>query len=159
MITESPSERDVALVQTTHTAGVYVDPDDHAGSLRGLRSGRRRRPATRIRPRRTEPGIVHGRRVLFADPGTHQGTRSPVCGDDRASASVDVDGGEHNHTWQQNALRGAAVGTSTHGVSTSGVVILAIDALDPGLIIDRIVLRSDEKTGTYLGPRETNICE
>ena len=91
--------------------------------------------------------------------GEHDLRYAVTFGDDRASASVDVDGGEHNHTWQQNALRGAAVGTSIHDVSTSGVVILAIDAPDPGLVIDRIVLRSDEKTRTYLGPCETSISE
>ncbi|ELZ27538.1 hypothetical protein C475_06450 [Halosimplex carlsbadense 2-9-1] len=78
-------------------------------------------------------------------------------GDDRVVTSIDPAGGEHNHTWQQNVLRGAAVGTTRHEIPAAGVQTFALDALDPSLVVDRIVVLADSDEETYLGPRETSV--
>jgi hypothetical protein len=78
-------------------------------------------------------------------------------GQDRTVISIDPDGGEHDHIWQQNVLRGAAVGTTRHEVTSGGVTQLTLEALDPGLVVDRIVVFTGKRPETYLGPRETLI--
>ncbi len=78
-------------------------------------------------------------------------------GEDREIASIDPAGGEHDPEWQQNVLRGGAVGTTTHEIPTTGLHTLAVEGLDPGLIVDRIVVRTDARAETYLGPRETRL--
>ncbi|WP_123537688.1 glycosyl hydrolase 115 family protein [Halosimplex salinum] len=78
-----------------------------------------------------------------------------TLGDDRRVVSIDPDGGEHDPEWQGNVLRGAAVGTSTHTVDGSGTLVLA--GLDPGLVVDRIVVTVGGEHETYLGPRATHV--
>lgn len=69
--------------------------------------------------------------------------------------SVDPDGGEHDPEWQQNVLRGSAIGTTVHDVDSAGTHTLRLWALDPGLVVDRIVVYANGERVTYLGPRET----
>jgi hypothetical protein len=82
--------------------------------------------------------------------------------------SVDVDGGEHDPEWQRNVLRGAAIDATTHSLDAddgdgddSRTVTLSLWALDPGLVVDRIVIRTGDgqttRSSTYLGPRETAV--
>jgi hypothetical protein len=76
-----------------------------------------------------------------------------TLGDDWQVVSIDPDGGEHDPEWQDAVLRGAAVGTTTHTVD--GDATLALAGLDPGLVVDRIVVTANGETETYLGPRAT----
>jgi len=76
---------------------------------------------------------------------------------ERRTVSIDPDGGEHDPEWQRNVLRGAAIGVSTHRVDSPGAQTLRLSALDPGLVVDRIVVYADGERTTYLGPRETAI--
>lgn len=75
----------------------------------------------------------------------------------RQSLSIDPHGGEHDPEWQQNVLRGAAIGTSEHRIEEPGTHTLRLWALDPGLVVDRIVVYADGERTTYLGPRETSV--
>ena len=75
----------------------------------------------------------------------------------RRAASIDPADGEHDPVWQQNVLRGAAIGASEHRVGEPGKHTLRLSALDPGLIVDRIVVYADGERTTYLGPRETAV--
>jgi len=65
---------------------------------------------------------------------------------------------ERNRTWQENVLRNAALTTSTHTVSASGLHTLKIWMVDPGIVIDTIAAASggDFKLG-YVWPAETKI--
>ncbi|EMA59717.1 glycosyl hydrolase 115 family protein [Halorubrum lipolyticum] len=74
-----------------------------------------------------------------------------------AIVSIDPDGGEHDPEWQRNVLRGAAIGTTTHRIERTGRQTLRLWGLDPGLVVDRIVLVADGERSTYLGPRETAV--
>ena len=78
-----------------------------------------------------------------------------TLGEDRQVVSIDPDGGEHDPEWQGNVLRGAAVGTTTHTVDGSDTLVLA--GLDPGLVVDRIVVTVNGRDETYLGPRSTRV--
>lgn len=77
--------------------------------------------------------------------------------DERAVVSIDPDGGEHDSQWQRNVLRGATIAATTHEIETPGTHTLQLRALDPGLIVDRIVVRADRDRKTYLGPRESAL--
>ena len=87
----------------------------------------------------------------------HRDLRYAVSVDDgeRAVASIDPDGGEHDPQWQQNVLRGTAIATTTHEIESDGIHTLQLRALDPGLVVDRIVIYTDRTRETYLGPRES----
>ncbi|WP_255681372.1 glycosyl hydrolase 115 family protein [Natrinema sp. SYSU A 869] len=76
---------------------------------------------------------------------------------ERAVVSTDPDGGEHDPQWQVNVLRGATIETTTHEIETRGTHTLQLRALDPGLVVDRIVVYADRDRETYLGPRESAL--
>lgn len=80
-----------------------------------------------------------------------------VDDDDPETVSIDPEGGEHDPEWQRNVLRGAAIRTTSHDVDNSGEHTLRLWGLDPGLIIDRIVVYTDGERTTYLGPRGTAV--
>lgn len=80
-----------------------------------------------------------------------------IDGSDPVTVSIDPDGGEHDPEWQRNVLRGAAIGTTSHEVDESETHTLRLWGLDPGLVVDRIVVYSDGERRTYLGPRETAV--
>lgn len=80
-----------------------------------------------------------------------------IDGGERSVVSIDPDGGEHDSQWQRNVLRGAAIATTTHVIETPGTHTLQLRALDPGLIVDRIVVCTDRDRETYLGPRESAL--
>lgn len=75
----------------------------------------------------------------------------------RRAVSIDPEGDEHDPEWQRNVLRGAAIGVSVHHVDEPGKHTLRLSALDPGLIMDRIVVYANGERTTYLGPRETAV--
>ncbi|SFL33626.1 Glycosyl hydrolase family 115 [Halogranum rubrum] len=89
----------------------------------------------------------------------HRDLRYAVAFDDgpRTVVSVDPEGDEHHPEWQANVLRGAAIGTSEHDVDAAEAHTLRLWALDPGLVVDRVVVYTDAERATYLGPRETAI--
>ncbi|RRJ29442.1 glycosyl hydrolase 115 family protein [Halocatena pleomorpha] len=80
-----------------------------------------------------------------------------IDGGERAVVSIDPDGDEHDPQWQRNVLRGATITTTTHEIETLGSHTLQLRALDPGLIVDRIVVYTDCDRETYLGPRESTV--
>ncbi|AHG01349.1 hypothetical protein HALLA_02905 (plasmid) [Halostagnicola larsenii XH-48] len=89
----------------------------------------------------------------------HRDLRYAVSIDDgeRQVASIDPDGGEHDPQWQQNVLRGAAIATTSHDIETAGTHTIQLRALDPGLVVDRIVIYTERTGETYLGPRESAL--
>ena len=59
-------------------------------------------------------------------------------------------------TWSRSVLRAEIEGSSTHTLSAAGVHTLKIWMVDPGLILDRIVIDGAGAVTTYNGPRETS---
>lgn len=78
-------------------------------------------------------------------------------GEKRRTVSIDPEGGEHDPEWQRNVLRGTAIGVTRHRVDQPRKHTLRLSALDPGLIVDRIIIYTDGERMTYLGPRETAV--
>jgi hypothetical protein len=83
------------------------------------------------------------------------GLRYAVSFDDAEPQIVDFDTKEWSEPWSVNVLRGAAVTTITHNLKAAGQHTLKIRMVDPGVVIDKIVI-GNLPTG-YSGPPETAI--
>lgn len=111
------------------------------------------------------------RMVLFT-PGSHlvhcyclpmhplypgRGQRFTVLFNEEAGQTVDItaNGGENDKVWQDNVLRGAAIASTRHRITAPGWHTLKIRILDPGLVIDQIVIDTGGLMPSYLGPPET----
>jgi hypothetical protein len=72
--------------------------------------------------------------------------------------SLPVSMDEHNHLWQENVLRNAALTTSRHTVAAAGLHTLKIWMVDPGIVIDAVAAETGggPKLG-YVWPAETRV--
>jgi len=59
------------------------------------------------------------------------------------------------HTWERNVLRAAALAVSDATVSAAGKHTLKIWMMDPGVVMDKIVVDFGGLAPSYLGPPET----
>jgi len=84
-----------------------------------------------------------------------RGLRYAISFDDSQPEIVGYDTSEWSKPWRGNVLRGAAVSTSSHSLSRAGKHTLKIRMVDPGVVIDKIVI-GDAPSG-YLGPPETDF--
>jgi len=82
------------------------------------------------------------------------GLRYALAFDNQRPQIIDVEtrGNEHDKQWQRNVLRGAAINTTRHRLSTSGYHTLRIWMVDPGVVIDKIVMDAGGVKESYLGP-------
>ena len=83
------------------------------------------------------------------------GLRYAVAFDDQTPQIVDLDTVEWSSQWSINVLQGAAISESTHTITAAGAHTLKIWMVDPGVVIDKIVI-GDAPAGR-LGPPETNV--
>ena len=60
-----------------------------------------------------------------------------------------------SRAWFLNVLNSSTMGTSTHEIKTAGQHVLRIYAVDPGVVLDKIVLDLGGLKPSYLGPDET----
>lgn len=58
-------------------------------------------------------------------------------------------------TWSRSVLECAISGNSTHAIATPGVHTLKVWMVDPGLVLDRIVIATGKVPHSFDGPRET----
>lgn len=86
---------------------------------------------------------------------SERGLRYAVAFDDQTPQIVGYDTVEWSSQWSINVLQGAAVSESTHTLSEAGQHTLKIWMVDPGVVIDKIVI-GKAATG-YLGPPETIV--
>jgi hypothetical protein len=59
--------------------------------------------------------------------------------------------------WSLNVINSSTVGASTHEIKTAGRHVLKIYAVDPGVVLDKIVLDLGGLRPSYLGPVETRV--
>jgi len=59
--------------------------------------------------------------------------------------------------WSLNVVNSSTVGTSTHEIKPAGRHVLKIYAVDPGVVLDKIVLDLGGLRHSYLGPVETRV--
>jgi glycosyl hydrolase family 115 (putative glucuronidase)/glycosyl hydrolase family 115 len=70
---------------------------------------------------------------------------------------VDADLQIPSRAWSLNVLNSSTTGTSTHEIKTAGQHVLRIYAIDPGVVLDKIVLDLGGLKPSYLGPGETVV--
>jgi hypothetical protein len=83
------------------------------------------------------------------------GLRYAVAFDDQTPQIVEYDEAEYTAPWSANVLRGAAITQSTHTVTAEGSHVLKIWMVDPGVVIDKIVIGNAPTS--HLGPPETTV--
>ncbi len=64
---------------------------------------------------------------------------------------------EYNPTWQRDVLRNAAITTGKLRAETAGLHTLKIWMVDPGVVIDSLLLDRRDRAPDYLWPRETRV--
>lgn len=86
--------------------------------------------------------------------GKDAAIRYAVAVDNGTPMLVDVSGG-----WDTNVLRAAAIGSSSVNIAAAGQHILRIWMVDPGLVIDKIVINLGGVKPSYFGPPESYANE
>jgi hypothetical protein len=87
-----------------------------------------------------------------------RGLRHAVGLDDESPHLVTVDAGlaVPSKTWQQNVLDETTTGSTTLNVA-AGPHVLKIYMVDPGVVLDKIVMDAGGVRPSYLGPVETKV--
>jgi hypothetical protein len=83
------------------------------------------------------------------------GLRYAVSFDDAAPVVVDVHADTSNRRWEQTVSDGVARLASEHAVAAPGRHTLKFWALDPGLVLERLVIDNGGLQPSYLGPPES----
>jgi len=86
-------------------------------------------------------------------PGS--GFRCGVSFDDEAPQVVNLHRDESLAAWEREVADGAKVLTSKHSIAAPGYHTLKIWALDPGVVIQKLVVRTAAPRRSYLGPPES----
>lgn len=88
-----------------------------------------------------------------------RGLRFAVALDDQTPEVVTIGAGLEvpSATWSQNVLNSTTIGASTHNVTIAGPHVLKIYMIDPGVVLDKIVIDAGGVRPSYLGPPETKI--
>ena len=91
--------------------------------------------------------------TLKFQPGA--GFRYAVSIDDEAPRIVNVHADGSERAWEKIVSDGAAVFNTTHQVKAPGRHVLKFWALDPGLVIQKLVIDAGGLKPSYLGPPES----
>ena len=67
-----------------------------------------------------------------------RGLRYAISFADQPPTIVNVHSAAETRPWEQNVLRGYAIGKSTHNLDNTGPVKLRLSLLDPGLLVSQI---------------------
>ena len=88
-----------------------------------------------------------------------RGLRYAVGLDDQPPKIVTVDAGLSvpSRAWSQRVLDATTKGNTTLAVAVAGVHVLKIYMVDPGVVLDKLVLDTGGLRSSYFGPPETKI--
>ena len=59
--------------------------------------------------------------------------------------------------WSRNVLNATTTGVTTHDIGAHGAHVLKIYMVDPGVVLDKIVIDTGGARPSYLGPPETKV--
>ncbi|GAA4667459.1 hypothetical protein GCM10025794_19840 [Massilia kyonggiensis] len=108
-----------------------------------------------------EPGKVNVQATLAPTlkfrPGP--GFRYAVSIDDEPPRIVDVHADESLQHWERIVTDGVAQFTTAHEVKAAGRHTLKFWALDPGLVLQRVVIDAGGLKPSYLGPQESPLAK
>jgi hypothetical protein len=83
-----------------------------------------------------------------------RGLRYAIAIDDESPQIVDFNQTTEGPVWSQNVQRNTAITTTTHKIGAAGRHTLKIWMVDPGVVMDKIVMDLGGLKETYLGPPE-----
>lgn len=97
--------------------------------------------------------------VLPTHPQPGRGLRFAVALDDQTPEVVSIGAGLEvpSVAWSQNVLHAITTGASIHNLTRGGSHVLKIYMIDPGVVLDKIVIDAGGVRPSYLGPPETKI--
>ena len=84
-----------------------------------------------------------------------RGLRYAIALNDEPPRIIDLESEEYSQVWAGNILRTAALGQSQHRVAAHGRQVLKIWMIDPGVVLDKLVLSTQSLPPSFLGPPET----
>jgi hypothetical protein len=84
-----------------------------------------------------------------------RGLRFALGLDDQPPQEVIVNVRDESADWAQSVLNATAVGTAKVSVNPAGKHTLHVYGVDPGVVLDKIVIDTGGLQPSYLGPRET----
>ncbi len=91
--------------------------------------------------------------TLKFQPG--QGLRYAVAFDDEAPRIVNLHADASEKFWEKIVADGAALFTTKHVVNSAGAHVLKIWALDPAVVVQKVVVDAGGMKASYLGPPES----
>jgi hypothetical protein len=91
--------------------------------------------------------------TLKFQPG--QGLRYAVAFDDEAPQVVNLHADTSEKSWEKMVGDGAAVFTTQHAVGKPGAHVLKIWAIDPAVVLQKVVVDAGGMKASYLGPPES----
>ncbi len=77
--------------------------------------------------------------------------------DDRPPVVVDIEAAEYTQVWSENVMRAMAINKCDCLIEKSGLHTLKLYMVDPGLLIEKIVIHTDDLKKSYFGPPQTMI--
>ena len=83
------------------------------------------------------------------------GFRYGISFDDEAVQSIDVHADTSLQAWERSVADGVTVLTSTHVIARPGYHVLKFRSLDPGLVLQKLVVDTGGLRPSYLGPPES----
>ena len=84
-----------------------------------------------------------------------RGLRYAIAIDEEPPQIIDFNEEIEGPRWSQNVLRNAAINSTRHSIAAAGRHTLKIWMMDPGVILDKIVVNAGGVKESYLGPPET----
>ncbi|HVT89268.1 MAG TPA: glycosyl hydrolase 115 family protein [Tepidisphaeraceae bacterium] len=84
-----------------------------------------------------------------------RGLRYAIAIDNAPPQVVDFNQATEDQRWQQNVQKDTAITQTKHNLTTSGKHTLKVWMVDPGVVIDKIVINIGGLKDSYLGPPET----
>jgi hypothetical protein len=83
------------------------------------------------------------------------GLRCAVSFDDEVPQVINVHANETQAVWERSVKDGVRVVTSKHALSRPGPHVLKFWAVDPGLVVEKLVVNTGGVRPSYLGPPES----
>ena len=84
-----------------------------------------------------------------------QGLRYAVSFDDEPPQTVVMNGDNSNRTWEQWVANNIIISTSHHNITSPGVHTLKFWIVDPGVVLQKIVVDAGGVHPSYFGPPES----
>ena len=83
------------------------------------------------------------------------GLRLAVAFDDAAPQILNLHADESLRAWERSVGDGVSVLTSTHAIASPGRHVLKVWAVDPGVVVQKILIDAGGLRPSYLGPPES----